>query len=195
MEMEEIRQRGLRDNKKIQQAIRTILKEIGEDPDREGLQRTPYRVAKAYEEWFGGYGKDPKEVLNRSFTEKYNNMVIVKDINYYSHCEHHLAPFYGKVSIAYIPNGYVTGLDKLVKLVEIYSRRLQIQERMTDQIADAINKVLKPKGVIVVVTGIHLCMRSRETRSQDSVTVTSAVRGECMNDTVKQEALRLMGVE
>ena len=134
MEMVECRQ-NLRDNKKIQDAVKTILEEIGEDPNREGLKRTPYRIAKAYEEWFGGYGIEAKDVLNRQFTESCG-IVLEGPISFYSHCEHHVAAFFGMVWIAYIPKKYVTGLDKLVKLVEIYSRRLQIQERLTQQITD-----------------------------------------------------------
>lgn len=177
MEQSEIiHKNNLRDNKKIQKAIETILTEIGENPNREGLQRTPYRVAKAYEEWFGGYNKKPENVLNRTFTES-SDMVIEGPIKFFSHCEHHLAPFYGKIWIGYIPEKRVTGLDKMVKLAEIYSRRLQTQERLTTQIADAMMNVLKPQGVVVVINAYHLCVSSRETRNPSAHTTTSAVRG------------------
>jgi GTP cyclohydrolase I len=197
MDMSEIRQNNLRNNEKIKEAIKTILKEIGEDPDREGLQRTPFRWAKAAEEWFGGYNKDPKEVLNRTFSEKYDNMVIMRDISFFSFCEHHIIPFYGTVDIAYIPNKYITGLDKLIKLVEIYSRRLQIQERLTEEIANAIWKILKPKGVMVIVKAKHLCIGSRETRNQTTDTVTSAIRGVFANPpkghNPREEFLNIIG--
>ena len=175
MEMVECRQ-NLRNNKKIQEAVKTILEEIGEDPNREGLKRTPYRIAKAYEEWFGGYGIEAKDVLNRQFTESCG-IVLEGPISFYSHCEHHVAAFFGMVWIAYIPKKYVTGLDKLVKLVEIYSRRLQIQEKMCSQIADTLNDVLQPQGVGVVIVGKHLCMCSRGVKNQSSEMITSAMRG------------------
>ncbi len=194
MEMEEIRQKNLRNNLKIQEAVRTILQEIGEDPEREGLKRTPFRVAKAYEEWFGGYNKDPKEVLNRTFTEK-SDLVIEGPIQFYSHCEHHIAPFYGHVWIGYIPDKYVTGLDKMVKLVEIYARRLQIQERLTEQIAEGMIKGLECRGVIVVCKANHLCVGSRETKNQSTQTITSAVRGIFETDsTLRNEFLSLIKI-
>ena len=190
MEMNECRQ-NLKDNVKIQNAIKTILKEIGEDPEREGLKRTPYRWAKAAEEWFGGYGIKPEDVLNRSFTES-SDMVIEGPIKFFSHCEHHLASFYGEVWIGYIPKKQVTGLDKMVKLVEIYSRRLQIQERLTQQIADAM-MLLKPIGVAVVCKAYHLCVSSRETKNPTTYTITSAVRGLFKKDSkARDEFLKLI---
>jgi GTP cyclohydrolase I len=193
MDMSEIRIKNLRNNKKIQSAVRTILTEIGEDPNREGLEATPFRVAKAYEEWFGGYGKEPSEVLNRSFTES-SQLVIEGPIQFYSHCEHHTAPFFGSVWIGYIPKKYVTGLDKMVKLVEIFARRLQIQERLTQQIADAMMKELKCGGVMVVCKATHFCVGSRETKNQTTQTITSEVRGLFKtNDILRQEFLSLIG--
>jgi GTP cyclohydrolase I len=193
MEIKECRQ-DLRDNKKIQSAIRTILKEIGEDPDREGLKDTPYRVAKAYEELFGGYGFEPKDVLNRQFTESCG-IVIEGPISFYSQCEHHVAPFYGNCFVAYLPNQYVTGLDKLVKLVEIYARRLQVQERLTQQIADGLYKNLKCKGVMVVIDAKHLCVSSRETKNDTTRTITSEVRGAFKTNLgAREEVLNLISM-
>jgi len=191
MEMNECRQ-NLRDNKKIQDAIETILKEIGEDPNREGLKRTPFRIAKAYEEWFGGYGIEAKDVLNRQFTESCG-IVIEGPISFYSFCEHHMAPFWGNAWIAYIPDKYVTGLDKMVKLVEIYARRLQIQERLTQQIAEGLFTNLQCLGVMVVVDAKHLCVSSRETKNDTTRTITSEVRGVFKKDmNTRQEALKLI---
>jgi len=193
MEMKDCRQ-NLKDNKKIRDAITTILKEIGEDPNREGLKRTPFRIAKAYEEWFGGYGIEAKDVLNRQFTESCG-IVLEGPISFYSHCEHHMAPFWGEIYIAYIPDGYVTGLDKMVKLVEIYARRLQIQERLTQQITDGLYKNLKCKGVMVVVDAKHLCVSSRETKNDTTRTVTSEVRGTfANNDGARKEVLDLIKI-
>jgi len=192
MEMSECRQ-NLRDNKKIQKAIKTILEEIGEDPNREGLKRTPFRYSKACEEWFGGYGFEPKDVLNRQFSDTCNGIVVEGPISFHSHCEHHVASFYGNVFVLYIPDKYVTGLDKLVKLVEIYARRLQIQERMTQQIADGLYKNLKCKGVMVVIKAKHLCVSSRETKNDTTLTVTSEVRGVFKEDIgTRQEGLKLI---
>lgn len=191
MEMSEFRQE-LKDNKKIQDAVKTILKEIGDDPNREGLQRTPFRYAKACEEWFSGYKFKPEDVLNRQFTESCG-IVIEGPISFFSHCEHHIALFYGNVYVAYIPDTHVTGLDKLVKLVEIYARRLQIQERLTQQIADGLFDTLKCKGVMVVITAKHMCVCSRETKNATSNTVTSEVRGLFEDDLgARQEVLKLI---
>ena len=191
MEMSEFRQE-LKDNKKIQDAVKTILKEIGDDPNREGLQRTPFRYAKACEEWFSGYKFKPEDVLNRQFTESCG-IVIEGPISFFSHCEHHIALFYGNVYVAYIPDEHVTGLDKLVKLVEIYARRLQIQERLTQQIADGLFDTLKCKGVMVVITAKHMCVCSRETKNATSNTVTSEVRGLFEDDLgARQEVLKLI---
>jgi len=194
MDISEIRQKGLRNNKNLQRAIRVILDEIGEKPDREGLQRTPFRYAKACEEWFGGYFKDPKKVLNRTFTEK-SDLIIEGPISFYSHCEHHISPFFGEVWVAYVPNKYITGLDKLVKLVEIYARRLQIQERLTQQIADSLMEVLKPEGCMVIVRANHLCIGSRETRNQTTRTITSAIRGVFLKPELRNECLQLINLK
>jgi len=195
MDMDEVRNFEFRENNAIMESIKTILEELGEDSNREGLKGTPYRWAKAAEEWFGGYGIDPKDVLNRAFTEK-ADMVIEGPISFFSHCEHHIAPFYGKIWIGYIPSGVVTGLDKMVKLVEIYSRRLQIQERLTSQIADAMMDCLQCKGVMVVCKAFHMCVSSRETKNASTKTITSAARGIFLDPkegrTPKEEFLSLI---
>lgn len=192
MNVEEMKKKGLRDNKKIQGAVEVILTEIGEDPNREGLKRTPFRVAKAMEEYFGGYDWKPEDVLNRAFTQK-SDLVIEGPIKFFSHCEHHMAPFYGEVWIGYIPNESITGLDKMIKLVEIYARRLQVQERLTEQIIEGMNKVLNPTGVMVVVKAYHLCVSSRETRNPTTYTTTSAIRGLFVHSPVlRQEFLELI---
>lgn len=165
------------DKNKIEQATKLILEAIGEDPKREGLKKTPARVAKAYDFILQGYNQDPIEVLGTSFTEKYNEMVLIKDIEFYSLCEHHLLPFFGKAYIAYIPNGKVLGLSKMARVTDVFSRRLQVQERMTEQIADAINNCLGPKGVAVIIEAAHLCMQMRGVEKQHSQTTTSAMRG------------------
>jgi len=159
----------------ILQLLRSIP---NEDPDREGLLDTPERVAKMYDEIFDGYTIDPKKILERVFEdEKHNELVIVRNIDFYSHCEHHMVPFFGKAHIGYIPNGVVVGLSKLARLVECYAHRLQIQERMTTQIAETIVEALNPKGVFVVVEAEHLCMKMRGVKNPCADTVTSAVRG------------------
>lgn len=179
---------------KREELIKGLLGTIpGENADRDGLQETPKRVAKMYKEIFAGYDQDPKEVLSKNFETDNDEMVIVKDIDYYSQCEHHMVPFFGKVHIGYIPNGKVLGLSKFARLVEIYARRLQIQEQMTFQIADAIEKHLKPLGVIVVVEGQHLCMAMRGIKKINSTTTTSAVRGKFKtDDIVRSEFLNLI---
>jgi len=163
---------------KIEYHVREILKLIGEDVEREGLLETPARVTRMYEEIFAGYEVDPRDVLGVTFDEKHEELVIVKDIVYYSQCEHHMAPFFGKVHIGYIPSGKIAGLSKLARLVEAVTRRLQVQERITSQIADIMEEVLKPKGVMVVVEGEHLCMCARGVKKPGSKTVTSGVRGQ-----------------
>lgn len=158
--------------------VLNILTEIGEDPDRQGLKRTPERVAKAYEFLTQGYKQDVEEILNKAiFEEKYDEMVIVKDIDFYSMCEHHLLPFFGKVHIAYIPNKKIVGLSKIPRIVEVFSRRLQVQERMTQEICDTIEKYLSPRGVAVVCEGYHMCMMMRGVQKQNSITTTSAMHG------------------
>ncbi len=165
------------DQEKIRQAVSLLIEGIGEDGSREGLRETPERIARMYEEICGGYAQSPEEVLSKTFTVEHNEPVIVRDITFYSLCEHHMLPFFGKVHIAYIPNGKVVGLSKLARCVEVYARRLQIQENMTGQIADAIMEVLKPQGVMVVVEAEHLCMSMRGVQKPGSRTETYAVRG------------------
>ncbi len=158
--------------------VREILKLIGENVEREGLLETPARVTRMYEEIFAGYAVNPRDVLGVTFDEQHEELVIVKDIVYYSQCEHHMAPFFGKAHIGYIPSGKIAGLSKLARLVEAISRKLQVQERITSQIADILEEVLQPHGVMVVVEGEHLCMCARGVKKPGSKTVTSAVRGE-----------------
>lgn len=161
-------------NKKIMDAAKVLIEEIGDNPEREGLKRTPLRVSRAFCEWFSGYGKDPKKVLNRTFpSEGYDDMVVIKDIDFDSHCEHHMTPFGGFVHIAVIYKDTVAGLDKFVKLVNIYARRLQTQEVMTKQIGDAIKEVLKPKGIMVIIEAKHHCVSSRETRNKTTSFITT----------------------
>jgi GTP cyclohydrolase I len=161
----------------IEDHITGLLKELGEDPNREGLLETPKRVAKMYREVFSGIGIDPETALTTTFREDYSGLVVVKDITYYTFCEHHLIPFYGKASIGYLPNGSVVGLSKFARLVELVSKRPQVQERMTQQIADAITNVLQPKGVIVRLEGTHLCMCARGVKKPGSSTVTLVKKG------------------
>jgi GTP cyclohydrolase I len=167
------------DTARAEAAVRELLLAVGEDPDRPGLQDTPARVARAYAETFAGLWQDPAAVLATTFDEDHDELVLVKDIPMYSTCEHHLVPFHGAAHIGYIPgdDGRVTGLSKLARLVDVYARRPQVQERMTRQIADALADGLKPRGVIVVIEAEHLCMAMRGIRKPGSTTVTSAVRG------------------
>lgn len=159
-------------------SIRELLTYIGEDVTREGLVETPKRVIKMYDEIFAGYKQDPKEILSKTFSdEAHKELVIVRDIEFWSHCEHHMVPFFGKAHIGYIPNGSVVGISKLARLVECFGRRLQIQERMTTQIANTIEEVLKPQGVMVVIEATHMCMKMRGIKNPCADTVTSAVRG------------------
>jgi len=168
---------------KVKDLVKTLLAEIGEDPEREGLLSTPIRVANAYEFLTRGYQQDIDEVLNGAiFNEKYDEMVLVKNIDFYSMCEHHLLPFYGKVHVAYIPNGKIVGLSKVPRIVEVFSRRLQVQERMTQQIADTIAKYLQPIGVAVVAEAFHMCMMMRGVEKQNSSATTSAMHGVFQDD-------------
>ncbi|MGG1638074.1 GTP cyclohydrolase I FolE [Paenibacillus sp. FSL A5-0031] len=177
----------------IEHHIREILKLVGEDVEREGLLETPARVTRMYEEIFAGYEVDPREVLGVTFDEQHEELVIVKDIVYYSQCEHHMAPFFGKAHIGYIPSGKIAGLSKLARLVEAITRRLQVQERITSQIADILTEELQPHGVMVVVEGEHLCMCSRGVKKPGSMTVTSAVRGDFRsNPALRSEFLTLL---
>ncbi|MCP5067278.1 MAG: GTP cyclohydrolase I FolE [bacterium] len=169
--------------KQTEGMVEAILKEIGEDPAREGLQRTPERVARALRFLTQGYQQDPHEILNGAvFEEDYNEMLLVKDIDFYSLCEHHMLPFFGKAHVAYVPNGRVVGLSKIPRLVDMYSRRLQVQERLTNQIAAEIERVLRPRGVAVVMEGLHLCMMMRGVQKQNSYTISSAMLGEFESD-------------
>jgi len=186
---------GQVDQERAAAAVRELLLAIGEDPDRPGLADTPGRVARAYAETFAGLWQDPFEILATTFDEDHDEMVLVKDIPMYSTCEHHLVPFHGKAHVGYIPgaDGRVTGLSKLARLVEVYARRPQVQERMTRQIADALYEALKPQGVIVVIEAEHLCMAMRGIRKPGSTTVTSAVRGIFRdNPATRNEAMSLV---
>lgn len=165
------------DKKKIEEGVRLILEGIGEDGNREGLQETPDRIARMYEEIFAGMGRDAGEHLLKTFSVKNNEMVIEKDITFYSMCEHHFMPFYGKAHIAYIPDGKVVGLSKLARTVEVYAKRPQIQEQLTGQIADALMEFLKPQGAIVLLEAEHMCMTMRGIKKPGSKTVTFAKRG------------------
>lgn len=165
------------DQDKIKEAVKLLLEGIGEDPAREGLLETPDRIARMYSEIFAGMDEDVGEHLSRVFTVDHNEMVLEKDIVFYSMCEHHMMPFYGKAHVAYIPDGHVVGLSKLARTVEVYARRLQIQERMTGQIADAIMRELAPQGVMVVLEAEHMCMTMRGVKKPGSKTVSIAARG------------------
>lgn len=181
----------------VEKNVKTLLEEMGEDPNREGLIRTPHRVAKAYEFLTQGYTKDIQKIVNGAiFEEKYDEMVIVKDIDFYSMCEHHLLPFYGKVHIAYVPNGKIIGLSKLPRIVDVFARRLQIQERLTQEIADTLDEILQPKGVAVVAEGYHMCMMMRGVEKQNSITTTSAVHGLFQEDArTRTEFLNLINMK
>ncbi|MFG1704848.1 GTP cyclohydrolase I FolE [Nonomuraea sp. M3C6] len=180
---------------RIEKAVREILYAIGEDPDRDGLLDTPSRVARAMAEQYSGLGLTPEDVLTKVFDVDHDEMVLVRDIEVYSTCEHHLVPFHGVAHVGYIPNeaGQVTGLSKLARLVDVFARRPQVQERMTSQIADALMRVLDPRGVIVVVEAEHLCMTMRGVRKPGAKTVTSAVRGDFRtSDKTRSEAMALI---
>jgi GTP cyclohydrolase IA len=179
----------------MEQLITDLLKEIGEDPGREGLLKTPERVASAYEFLTRGYHLDIKDVLNEAiFTEKYDEMVIVKNIDFYSMCEHHMLPFYGKVHVAYIPNGKIIGLSKIPRIVDVFSRRLQVQERMTQQIAETIAEYIQPEGVAVVSEAFHMCMMMRGVEKQNSSATASAMLGVFKEDSkTRNEFINLIG--
>ena len=182
---------------KLAANYRDILSLIGEDPTREGLLKTPERVAKALQFLTHGYHLDPQEILTSAkFKEDYQQMVLVKDIELYSMCEHHMIPFYGKAHVAYIPNGYITGLSKIARVVEAYARRLQVQERLTVQIRDCIQETLKPLGVAVVIEASHMCMQMRGVQKQNSVTTTSAFTGAFLsNNKTREEFIHLIGTK
>jgi GTP cyclohydrolase I len=172
---------------KVKEGIRLLLEGMGEDIDREGLADTPERVTKLYEKVLKGMDEDPGEHLTKTFSSSYSGLVVEKDITFYSICEHHLMPFYGKVHISYIPDGQVVGLSKLARTVEVYAKRLQIQEQMTEQIAGAIMEILKPKGAMVMIEAEHLCMSMRGVKKPGSKTVTLSVKGAFKEDNRLQE--------
>lgn len=173
-----------------------ILRLIGEDPEREGIEKTPIRVARSIQFLTQGYDTDPAAILNSArFKEEYQQIVLVKDIELYSLCEHHMLPFYGKAHVAYIPNGYITGLSKIARVVEAFARRLQVQERLTVQIRDCIQDTLNPLGVAVVIEASHMCMQIRGVQKQNSVTTTSAFTGAFLKDIrTREEFMHLIGV-
>ncbi|WP_124344582.1 GTP cyclohydrolase I FolE [Cellulomonas algicola] len=185
---------GEYDEKRAEAAVRELLLAVGEDPDREGLLETPARVARAYREIFAGLYQEPADVLTTTFDLGHEEMVMVKDIEVYSTCEHHLVPFHGVAHVGYIPgaDGRITGLSKLARLVDVYARRPQVQERLTSQVADALVEILQPRGVLVVVECEHLCMSMRGVRKPGSRTVTSAVRGQMRDVATRAEAMSLV---
>ena len=177
-------------------AIRTLLKWAGDDPDREGLRETPARVARVYEDWFSGYAVDPEDYLSRTFeeVEGYDDMIVLKDIRFESHCEHHLAPIIGRAHVGYLPTHKVVGISKLARVVDAYARRLQVQEKMNAQIANCIQKVLEPKGVAVVIEAAHQCMTTRGVHKQGVTMVTSSMHGEFRkNPLTRREFLSVIG--
>ena len=170
-------------NKELASNIKSLLSEIGENPEREGLLKTPERVAKSMKFLTDGYKQDPAKIIQSAmFSEEYSQMVLVKDIELYSLCEHHMLPFFGKAHVAYIPNGHIVGLSKVPRIVDVFARRLQVQERLTDEIKDCIQETLNPKGVAVVIEAQHLCMQMRGVQKQHSSTTTSAFSGIFMSD-------------
>jgi GTP cyclohydrolase I len=182
------------DYDRVTAAVREILLGIGEDPDRDGLRDTPERVARAYAEMFAGLRQDPREVLSTTFDIGHDEFVLVRDIEVWSCCEHHLVPFTGVAHVGYIPNveGQITGLSKLARLVDLYAKRPQVQERLTTQVADALMEILEPRGVIVVIECEHLCMTMRGVRKPGSKTITSAVRGQLLDAASRAEAMSLI---
>jgi GTP cyclohydrolase IA len=182
------------DEKRAENAVRELLIAVGEDPDREGLRETPARVARAYKEIFAGLWQKPQDVLTTTFDLGHDEMVLVKDIEVYSTCEHHLVPFRGVAHVGYIPSvtGKITGLSKLARLVDVYARRPQVQERLTTQIADSLMEMLEPRGVIVVIECEHMCMSMRGIRKPGAKTITSAVRGQLRDAATRNEAMSLI---
>ncbi|MCB0699968.1 MAG: GTP cyclohydrolase I FolE [Chitinophagales bacterium] len=179
--------------KNLMENYRSVIENLGEDPGREGLEKTPERVAKALQYVTQGYEMDAKAILESAkFKESYNEMVIVKDIELYSLCEHHMLPFFGKAHIAYIPNGYITGLSKIARVVDCFARRLQVQERLTQQILDVIQETLQPQGVAVVLEAKHLCMMMRGVQKQNSLTTTSAFSGQFEKEETRAEFMKLI---
>ncbi len=193
MSYQKFEEYNLETTKEIQEKYLDILKEVGENPNREGLLKTPERASKAMQFLTQGYDIDAEKILKSAlFNEDYSEMVIVKDIELYSLCEHHVLPFFGKAHIAYIPNGKIVGLSKIPRIVDAFARRLQVQERLTDQIVNVIDKVLKPQGVAVVIEASHMCMMMRGVQKQNSVTTTSAFRGAFKNVETRLEFLKLI---
>ncbi|MEU5114121.1 GTP cyclohydrolase I FolE [Streptomyces longwoodensis] len=186
--------RGEFDEKRAENAVRELLLAVGEDPDREGLKETPARVARAYREIFAGLWQKPEDVLTTTFDLGHDEMVLVKDIEVFSTCEHHLVPFRGVAHVGYIPStsGKITGLSKLARLVDVYARRPQVQERLTTQIADSLMEILEPRGVIVVIECEHMCMSMRGIRKPGAKTITSAVRGQLRDAATRNEAMSLI---
>ena len=180
------------DQERAERAVRELLLALGEDPDREGLKETPARVAKAMKENFAGLWQAPEDVLTTTFDIGHEELVIVRDIEVFSHCEHHLTPFHGVAHIGYIPRGKITGLSKLARLVDVYAKRPQVQERLTTQIADALVEILDPLGVIVIIDCEHLCMSMRCVKKSQARTTTSAVRGALLNASTRAEAISLI---
>ncbi len=179
---------------KIAEQYRGILSKLGEDPSREGLLKTPERVAKALQFLTSGYQQDAAAILRGAmFAEDYGNMVVVKDIEFYSMCEHHILPFWGKMHVAYIPNGHIVGLSKIPRVVDVFSRRLQVQERLTNEVLECIDATLKPRGVAVIAEASHMCMMMRGVQKQNSTTVTSSFTGECKDINVRNEFFRMIG--
>lgn len=186
---------GAFDEAGVEKAVRDLLVAIGEDPNRDGLRETPARMARAYRELFAGLQQRPEDVLQTTFDAGHDELVIVKDIPFYSVCEHHLVPFHGEAHVGYIPNatGRITGLSKLARLVDVYARRPQVQERLTSQVADSLMEILEPTGVIVVIEAEHLCMAMRGVRKPGSKTITSAVRGALLRSAAsRSEAMSLI---
>ena len=187
---------GQPSREEAEQAIRVLLGWVGEDPDREGLKATPGRVVKAFEEWYSGYREDPVEYLRRTFYEVdgYDEMIVLRDIGFESHCEHHMAPIIGKVHIGYLPDRNVVGISKLARVVEAFSKRLQVQESMTAQIAHCIQDVLKPKGVGVIIEGVHHCMTTRGIHKSGVAMITSQLLGDFRSDSrTRAEFLNIIG--
>ena len=182
------------DETKVKEAIKLLIEAIGEDPEREGLKETPDRIARAYKEIFAGIDQDPAEYLKKTFSVDHDDIVLEKDIQFYSMCEHHLLPFFGKAHVAYIPDGKVTGLSKLARTVEVYARRPQLQERMTEQIADAVMKNINAQGAMVIIEAEHTCMTMRGIKKPGSRTVTVTCRGRFKDDfRLRDEVYRMLG--
>lgn len=180
------------DQARAEKAVTELLLALGEDPDRDGLRETPARVARALAENFAGLWQSPEDVLTTSFDIGHEELVIIKDIDVFSHCEHHLTPFHGVAHVGYIPSGRITGLSKIARLVDLFARRPQVQERMTSQIADALVEILQPAGVIVIIECEHLCMSMRGVRKTQARTITSAVRGKLRDPATRAEAISLI---